>query len=207
MNGLIKKFSSIYKFYDGGLNKFVSLLIKDVCPYEYMNSWGRFDETSLPVKEDFYSKLHKECSSNKDYAHAQKVWEVFEITNLCRYHGLYVHCDKLLLADVFENFRDKCIEIYELDLAHFVSSPGLVWQACLKKTGVRLELLTNIDMLLMVEEEIRCGICKAVYKYAKANNKYMNDCDKKKNSIISHVFRRKQLAWMGNVSKITCMPF
>ena len=83
-----------------------------------------------------------------------------------------------MLADVFENFRNKCIEIYELDPAHFLSAPGLAWQACLKKTKVKLELLTDIDMLLMVEKGIRGGICQATHRYAKENNKYMNDYDK-----------------------------
>ena len=97
-------------------------------------------------------------------------------------HDLYLLSDTLLLADVFENFRDKCIEIYELDPAHFLSAPGLAWQACLKKTKVKLELLTDIDMLLMVEEGIRGGICQAIYRCAKAN-KYMNNYDKKKKNI------------------------
>ena len=113
-------------------------------------------------------------------------------------HDLYLLSDTLLLADVFENFRDKCIEIYELDPAHFLSAPGLAWQACLKKTKVKLELLTDIDMLLMVEEGIRGGICQAIYRCAKAN-KYMNNYDIKKKT--SHVFRCKQLVWMGDVSK------
>ena len=75
-----------------------------------------------------------------------------------------------MLADVFENFSDKCIEIYEIDSAHFLSAPGLAWQACLKKTKVKLELLTDIDMLLMVEKGIRDGICQAIHRHAKANN-------------------------------------
>ena len=91
---------------------------------------------------------------------------------------MYVQSDTLLLVDVFENFRDKCIEIYGLDPAHFLSAPGLAWQACLKKTGVNLELLTDIDMLLMAEEGIRGGICQAIHRYAKANNKYMHNYDK-----------------------------
>ena len=78
-----------------------------------------------------------------------------------------------MLADVFENFRDKCIEIYELDPAHFFSAQGLAWQACLKKTKVNLVLLTDIDMLLMVKKVIRGGICEAIHRHAKANNKYM----------------------------------
>ena len=88
---------------------------------------------------------------------------------------MHVQCDTFLLAGVFENFRNKCIEIYKLDPAHFLSAPGLAWQACSKKTKVELELLTNIDMLLMVEKGIRGGICQAIHRYAKANNKYMKN--------------------------------
>ena len=96
-----------------------------------MDSWERFDETSLPDKEAFYSKLNLEDITDEDYEHAQKV---FGIKNLAEYHDLYVQSDTLLLADVFENFRGKCIEIYELEPAHFLSATGLAWQACLKKT-------------------------------------------------------------------------
>ena len=79
---------------------------------------------------------------------------------------------------VFENFRNECIEIYELDPAHFMSAPGLAWQACLKKTEVELESLIDIDMLLMIEKGIRGGICHAIHRYAKANNKYIKNYDK-----------------------------
>ena len=130
------------------------------------------------IKKAFYSNLNLEDITDKDYAHAQKVWEVFEIKDRGEYHDLYVQCDTLLLADVFENFRDKCIEIYKLDPAHFLSAPGLAWQAYLKKTWVKLELLTDIDMLLMVEEGIRGRTCQAVYRYAKANKKYIKNYDK-----------------------------
>ena len=98
---------------------------------------------------------------------------------------MYVQCDTLLLTDVVENFRDKCTDVYELDLTHFLSALGLTWQACLKKTGVKLELLTDIDLLLMVEKGIRGEICQAIYRYAKPNNKYMNNYDKRK--IISYI--------------------
>ena len=101
-----------------------------------------------------------------------------EIKNQGENHDLYVLSDTLLLADVFENFRDKCIEIYRFDPAHFLSVPRLAWKACLKKTGVELELLADIDMLLMVEEGIRGGICQTIDRYAKANNKYMNNDNK-----------------------------
>ena len=97
--------------------------------------------------------------SKIDYAHANNVFKKFDINNLGEYYDLYVRSDTLLLADIFENFRQSCLENYELDPAHFVSLPGLAWQACLKKTNVELELLTDYDMLLMVEEGIRGGIC------------------------------------------------
>ena len=90
---------------------------------------------------------------------AQKVCDTFKIKNLGEYHDLYVQYDTTLLADVFENFRDKCIEIDEVDQAHFLSAPGLSWKACLKKIKVELELLTDTDMLLMFEKGIRGGMC------------------------------------------------
>ena len=108
-----------------------------------------------------------------------------------------VQIDTLLLADVFENFRNNCIEIYELDPAHFLSAPKLSWQACLKKTRVKLDLLTDIDMLLIVEKGIIGGICHSIHRYSKANNKYMKNYDKD----IPLIFRCKQFAWMGNISK------
>ena len=141
-----------------------------------MDSWKRFKEESLPDKESFYSELNKEGITDEDYAHAQKVWDTFNIKNLGEYHDLYVQSDTLLLADVFESFRDKCIEIYELDPAHFLSAPGLAWQACLKKTEVKLELLTD-NMLLMFEKGIHCGMCQVSHNYAKAN-KYLKNHDK-----------------------------
>ena len=107
-----------------------------------------------------------------------KVFEEFKLKNLGSYHDLYVQSDTLLLVDVFENFRNKCIEIYERDPAHFLSAPGLVWQACLKKTEVKLELLADIDMLLMVERGIRGRICHAIHRYVKVNSKYVKNYDK-----------------------------
>ena len=130
------------------------------------------------IKKAFYSELNLVDITDKDYAQAQKVFEEFKLKDLGDYHDLYVQSDTLLLADVFENFRNKCIEKHELDPAHFLSAPRLAWQACFKKTGVKLELLTDIDMLLMVEKSIRGGICHAIHRYAKANNKYMKNYDK-----------------------------
>ena len=84
-----------------------------------------------------------------------------------------------MLVDVFENVRNMCIKVYELDPAHFLSAPGLAWQACLKKTDVKLELQTNFSMLFMVEEGIRGEMCHAVHRYTKLNNKYMKNYDEK----------------------------
>ena len=113
-----------------------------------------------------------------DYRHAQRVYKEFKSKNLGDYHDLNVQRDTLLLADVFENFRNKGIEIYELDPALFLSAPRLTWQVCLKKTEVELELLTDIDMLLMVENGIRDGMCQTIHRYARANKKYMKSYDK-----------------------------
>ena len=116
-----------------------------------------------------------ENTEDIDYRHGNNVFNKFKLNNLGDYHNLYVQSDTLLLADVFENFRDMCLKEYELDPAHFLSLPGLAWQACLKKTNIELELLTDYDMLLMVEEGIRGGICHSIHRYGKANNKYMKN--------------------------------
>ena len=179
---LIKRFANIYDFCDNDLNKFILLLRKGVYPYEYMDNWERFDETSLPDKESFYSSLNMDNIDGIDYRHGNNVFKKIKLQNLGEYHDLYVQSDTLLLADVFENFRNMCIKVYELDPAHFLSLLGLAWQACLKKTNVKLELLTDYDMLLMVEKGIREGICHSIHRYAKANNKYMKNYDKNKES-------------------------
>ena len=95
------------------------MLWKGVYPYEYMDDWEKFNETSLPEKEDFYSHLNIEDITDADYAHAKRVCKDFEIKNLGEYHDLYVQGKKLLSADVFENLRNMCLKIYELDLANF----------------------------------------------------------------------------------------
>ena len=153
------------------------MLRKGVYPYEYIDSWKKFNETSLPDKEYFYIELNKEHITDEDYLHAQKVCTAFKIKNLGEYHDLYVQSDTSLLADVFDNFRDKCIEKYEIDSAHFLSAPGLAWKACLK-----LELLNDNGMFLMFEKGIRGKMCQATYRYAKTNNKYKNNYDKNKES-------------------------
>ena len=120
------------------------------------------NETSLREKEDFYSHLNMEDITAVDYAHTKRVYEDFEIKTSERYHHLHVQSDTFLLADAFGNFRNMFLELYELDPAKFIPAPGFSWQAPLKNTKVKLDLLTDIDMLLMVEKGIREGICNAI---------------------------------------------
>ena len=148
---------------------------KGVYPYEYVNSWDRFNETQLPPIDAFYSNLNMSSISEEDYQRAQRVWKEFEIDNLGAYHDLYLRTDVVVLANVYEAFRDTCLKHYKLDPVHFYTSPGLAWEACLKCTGIKLELLIDPDMLLMFEWGIRGGITQAVCKYASANNKYMGN--------------------------------
>ena len=151
-----------------------------------MYSWQRFDEASLPDKEAFCSNLNMEDITDVGYSHGKTVFQYLINKNVGDYHDLYVQCDTLLLADVSENFKNMCIKVYERDPPHFLSAPGLVWQACLKKTEIKLDLLTDVDMLLMVEKGIRGAICHAIYIYiyiyiyAKANSKYMKNHNKDK---------------------------
>ena len=162
---------NIGKYYTG--DKLDLIKRKGVYPYEYMDSVERFEETKLPPKESFYSSLNNNHISDEDYEHAKKVWNAFEMKSLEDYHELYNRTDVLLLADVFENFRDICMTNYELDPAHYYTAPGLAWDACLKITGVKLELLSDVDMLLMIEKGIRGGVSMVSKRFAKANNKYM----------------------------------
>ena len=175
-------FYSVKREYKG---KNLELLTrKGVYPYDYMDTPEKLKETEPPPKEAFYSKLNNEGISDEDYTHAQRVWETFEMKTLDDYYNLYNKLDVLLLADVFENFRDICIKNYNLDPAHYYSAPGLSWDASLKITDVKLELLSDIDMLLMVEKGIRGGVSMVSNRYGKANNKYMGDSfDDKKPSI------------------------
>ena len=166
-------FNNLERYYTD--DKLSSVKRKGVYPYEYMDSLERLDETKLPPKEAFYSKLTGEGISNEDYEHAKKVWKVFGMKTLQDYHDLYNVTDVLLLADVFENFRKICLDNYKLDPAHYFTAPGLAWDACLKITGVELELVSDIDMLLMIEEGIRGGVSMISNRYGKANNKYMGE--------------------------------
>ena len=154
---------------------------KGVYPYDYMDDFNKFKEEGLPWIENFYSKLTCGDISNEDN-HAKKVWEEFKCKTMGDYHDLYLKSDVLSLADVFENFRKTGKEYYNLDPAYYFSCPGFAWDAMLKMTGIYLELITDIDMYLMVEIGLRGGISYIANRYSKPNNKYMCDYDKDKES-------------------------
>ena len=151
------------------------LLRKGVYPYDWVDSIDKFSETQLPPQELFYSKLNEEGISDEDYLHAQEVWKEFNCKTFRDYHNIYNVSDVSVLADVFENFRNVCNENYDIDPAHHYTAPGLAWDAALKKTNIRLELLRDYDMLLMLQKRIRGGISMISNRYGAVNNKYMGD--------------------------------
>ena len=168
----MEKFQNLKKEFK---ENFELLTQKGVYPYDYMKCLEKFSETQLPIKEDFYSKLNDCNITDKEYKHAQDIWEKFGINNLGEYHDLYLKTDVLLLADVFEEFRNICLENYNLDPAWYYTSPGLSWDALLKHSKVNLELLTDPDMLLMFEKGIRGGISMISNRHGRANNKFMKE--------------------------------
>ena len=152
---------------------------KGIYPYDHMDSFDRFNETQLPEKQDFYSILNNEHISDEQYKHAQNVWDTFNLKTMGDYHDLYLKSDILLLADVFENFRKTCLQYYELDPCHYFTSPGLSWDAMLKMTDIKLELMVDIDMFQFIEKGMRGGTSYIANRYGKANNKYMKNYDEK----------------------------
>ncbi|XP_039288489.1 uncharacterized protein LOC120352367 [Nilaparvata lugens] len=145
---------------------------KGVFPYKYCDSWEKLEETSLPPKEEFFSKLTDSHISDEAYEHAQQVCEKFDCKTLEEYSDLYLKTDVLLLANVFECFRDMCLRNYNLDCAHYFTSPGFSFDVMLKYTKVELELLTDYDMYMFIERGIRGGITTCVHQHAIANNAY-----------------------------------
>ena len=146
---------------------------KGVYPYDYMNSFKKFEDSRLPKKEDFFSIMNNEHITDEEYQHAQNVWSEFGLSSMGEYHDLYLKSDILLLTDVFENFREACQQYYELDPAHYFTAPGLSWDAMLKKTKTKLELISDVDMFQFIEKGMRGGISYIANRYGKANNKYM----------------------------------
>ena len=151
--------------------------LKGVYPFDYMDSFQNFNQTTFPSKEQFYSQLNNEYISDDDYKHAKRVYKGFGLKNMGEYHDLYLLSDVLLLADVFENFRKTCLQYYKLDPAHYFTSPGLSWDAMLKMTDIELELMHDVDMYQFVEKGTRGGISYIANRHGVANNKYMTNYD------------------------------
>ena len=151
---------------------------KGIYPYDFMDDIEKFKLKQLPRKSKFYSRLSEERMKYKDYQKAKHIWEHFNMQNFGEYHNLYLKTDVLLLADIFENFRNKAMEIYGLDPAHYYTSPGFSFDAMLKYTQAELELLHDGDMYNMIEQGIRGGICQVSKKHLIANNTYLKNYDK-----------------------------
>ena len=172
VNNLPKNsFKNISKYYTPEQVELIKQ--KGFYPYEYMDSIEKFKEDKPPPQKAFFSKLTGRGITDKNYKHVWNVWNTWNMETMKDYHELYNESDALLLADVFENFRDLCLKIYGLDPVYYFTAPGLAWDACLKMTNINLELLSDPNMLLMFEKGIRGGISIISKRYGEANNKYM----------------------------------
>ena len=193
-------FIDCFQFMSSSLDKLVSNLPKDdlictskafkgkrldlmsqkgVYPYDYMDSFEKFNEKELPTKDQFHSILNDQHITDDEYNHAKEVWNTFMIRTLGDYHDLYLVSDVLLLTDVFENFRKTCMQYYKLDPCHYFTSPGLSWDAMLKITNIKLELMTDIDMFQFIEKGMHGGVSYIANRYGNGNNKYMKEYDEK----------------------------
>ena len=156
-------FPTVYSYFKkkwGHLDEdaFELLCRKGVYPYDYMDSFERFNETKLPKKEEYYNSLKKQEISDEEYDFAKTVWEKFKLKDIGELHDLYMNVDVMILADVFESFRKTCLEKYKLDPAHFTTAPSLSWAACLRITKVRLKLMTDLDMSLFIDKSLLGGV-------------------------------------------------
>ena len=187
-------FIDSFKFINSSLDKLVSNLPKEafkytseeftgkklslmsqkgVYPYDFMDSFEKFNQMELPAKKQFYSILNDQHITNDEYDHARKVWKTFNIKTMGEYHDLCLKSDMLLLADVFESFRKTCLQYYKLDPCHYFTSPGLSWDTMLKMTNFKLELMTDVDMFRFIEKGMHGGVSYIANRYGKANNKHM----------------------------------
>ena len=190
---------------------------KGVYPYDYMDVEEKFAEKRLPSKEDFYSLLTIEDISGKEHQHAQKVWETFRIENMGQYYDLYLKSDVLLLANVPQDFRETCLAYYGLDACHYITSPGLAWDAMLKMTKINTDLISDIEMQLFIEKGMRGGISYIAHRHARANNKCMRKehyNEKEESSYIMYFDANNLYGWAmsqklpyGNFRWIPCPEY
>ena len=188
-------FMDSFQFMSSSLDKLVSNLPKDdliytskmldlmsqkgVYPYDYMDSFEKFNEKELLTKDQFHSIPNDQHITDDEYNHAKEVWNTFMIRTLGDDHDLYLVSDVILLTDVFENFRKTCMQYYKLDPCLYFTSPGLSWDAMLKMTNIKLELMTDIDMFQFIEKGMHGGVSYIANRYGNANNKYMKEYDEK----------------------------
>ena len=140
---------------------------KGVYPYDFMDSFEKLDQTELLTKDQFYSILNDQHIANDEYDHAKKIWKAFKIKTMVEYHYLYLKNDVLLLTDVFESFRKTCLQYYKLDPCHYFTSPGLSWDAMLKMTNIKLELMVDVYMFQFIEKGMRGGVSYIANRYGK----------------------------------------
>ena len=174
---LTKQFENTFNYCNKNDNKFLMSLQKGVYPYEYVNDWDKFDETTIPFKEFFLAR-----NGYSDFRHVKNVFKQFKHKNLGEYHDCYLQLDVVQLADTFQNFRKTAHKTYRMDIAYFVTLPSYTWGACLKFTKVKLEKLVDIEIINMYADGKRGDITHAITRYAKANDKYMPNYDPKKPS-------------------------
>lgn len=169
-------------------DQFHLLTRKGIYPYDYMSTWKCYEDKTLPAKTLFFNSLSNEHISQEDYNHAKSVWCKFNIKTMGEYTDLYLKTDVLLLTDIFQKFRKTCKLHYKLDPAFYITAPSLSFDAMLLKTGVKLELITDLSIVRMIQSGIRGGLCMCSHRYAKANNQYMSSCDPTKpRSFISYI--------------------
>ena len=160
--------------------KRLDLLSKEgVYLYDFMDSFEKFNNRELPTKDQFYSILNDEHITDDEYIHVKEVRDTFYIKTMGDYHDLYLVSDVLLLTDIFENFRKTCMQYYKLDPCHYFTSPSLSWDAMLKMTNIKLELMTDIDIFQFIEKGMHGGVSYIANRYGNANNKYMKEYDEK----------------------------
>ena len=208
MNSSLEKLGDFKYLVDEFVSENLGILKqKGAYPDEYMNSFKRFNEEKLPARKHFFSSTKKGKIDNdrkisdgyvsiKDYLVCEKIWDKFEMKNMVDYHDHYLKKDVLLLTCVFDKFVKTCLEFYGLDPWHYISSPGVSWDAMLRKTGIELEKISDIDKYYFIEKGLRGGTSYITKRYAKANNKYMNDYDPEKPStFITYLDKNNLYGW------------
>jgi hypothetical protein len=187
------KFNNVARHFG---NEHIELLRrKGVFCYDYMDDLNKLNQTKLPPRKDFHSKLYETNISKKEYRHAQNVWKTFKCKTLGEYSDLYLKLDVLLLADIFQAFREVCMEAYKLDPAWYYTVPGLAWDAALRHTKVELELIQDEEMLFMLEKGIRGGVAQCCKRYAKAKNKYLDEHERNVQDTIAYLDAINLYGW------------